>query len=193
MANNRNGGARRVLSGGDLAERGGDRRGQDAPERQRAEESLPAGVAPVGGESEPSLQGDHGATLDPVGGNMFEVKIPATRAVRVTRERHRHHRSMKSQIARMTSPGPQPNHGGEIVERAAAVGPKTVDASALWANHGLVVEPLLSARQNTESARSKQVSRQSLLLRDQRSFGSAAACCRFLLAEARFGAPLLSP
>ena|SRR5208282_1624131 len=101
-----------VLSGGDLSKRGRCRRGQDAPERQRAEESLAAGVAPVRGEGEPSFQGDQGAILDAVGGNMFEVKIPASRAVRVTRERHRHHRSMKSQIARMAAPGPQPYHRG---------------------------------------------------------------------------------
>jgi hypothetical protein len=67
---------------------------------------------------------------------MLEIKIPASRAVRVARKREGHHRSMKSQIAGMAAPGPQAQHRGQMVQCAASVGPKTIDAPALWADHG---------------------------------------------------------
>jgi hypothetical protein len=85
---------------------------QDAPELQDAEEAVAAGIAAVGGKSQPALQEDEGSGFHAFTGNMLEVEIPAAGTVRVAFQTGGHPPGVKAPVTAVTSPGPQTRQTG---------------------------------------------------------------------------------
>ena len=85
---------------------------QDAPELQHAEETVTAGVAAIGGKSQPALQKNEGSGLHALPGDVFEVEVPAAGTMRVAFQTGGYAPSVESPVAPVTSPGPQTRETG---------------------------------------------------------------------------------
>jgi hypothetical protein len=96
---------------------------------------LTARIATVSRKTKEALYGDHGPVFDPFSGNMFEVKISATRAMGVTRESEGNTGAMKAVVAGMAAPWLQIQKSEEKVYGSAAVRTKTVRTAALRTDH----------------------------------------------------------
>jgi hypothetical protein len=110
-------------------------RRHDSPERQNTEESVAAGIAAVSGNATPARYAHQGSLPYSIARNMFEIKIATLGAVCIIRKCDGHAPGIKSSIARMTSPRPEPGKRAEKVRNPVAVGTKTIRAAALWTNH----------------------------------------------------------
>jgi hypothetical protein len=109
--------------------------GQNAAEFADTEEAMAAGIAAVGGKSEPPLQKNEGAIFDAVAGDMLDIKIAAAGAVREAFEDGSHPPGMKAPIATVAAPGTQAGDTESKVEDTVAVRTKTIITATLWTNH----------------------------------------------------------
>lgn len=125
----------RTLAGYFLARVALKCRRANAPELPCAEKTVAAGVATVGGKSEPALHCDHGSSFHALAGNMFEVEVTAARTMRVALEYSRDAPAVKSAVAGVASPRPEPSDAQGEIAYAAAVGSKAIRTAALRTNH----------------------------------------------------------
>jgi len=102
---------------------------------QYAEKLLAARIAAVGRKAEKALHKNKGAVIDSIAGNVQQIEIPASRAVRVTREGQGHAPGVKAPIARAASPGTELKEGGEEIRDAPPMRSETFFTSALRTNH----------------------------------------------------------
>jgi len=102
---------------------------------QYAEEAVAAGVAAVGGKSQPALQENEGAVFDAFAGDMLEIEIAATRTMRVAFEDGSDALGVKPAIATVASPGAQAGAAEYKVQYSVAVGAKTIPTAAPGTNH----------------------------------------------------------
>ena len=103
--------------------------------RTNAEEFQPAGIAPISRKTEVALHKTKNARRDAVRRNAFEIEISTLPAVGVSRERESHAPGIKSKIAGLAPPRPQPGEGPEEIENSASARSETVRAAALGTNH----------------------------------------------------------
>jgi hypothetical protein len=121
---------------GRRSSRGGGEHGRNNPAiGQDAEKLLAAGVAAIGRKTEKALEEDHGALLDAVAGDVFQVEIAATRAVDVAHEGERHRPGVKPLVAGLTSPRPQAYQRGKEVGDSTATGTQAIRTPASGADH----------------------------------------------------------
>lgn len=125
----------RTLAGYFLACSTIQRSGTNPPELPCAEKTVAAGIATVGGKSQPALHRDHGSSFHALAGNVFEIEVSAARTVRVALEYRRHAPSVKAPVAGVASPGPQPDRAPCEIANAAAVRSEAVRTAALRTNH----------------------------------------------------------
>jgi hypothetical protein len=112
-----------------------DHCGQDAAEFADAEEAVAAGIAAVGGKSEPALQENEGAVFHTFAGDMLDIEIAAAGAVREALEDGSDAPGLKAVLAAVTAPGAQAGATEEEVEDSVAVRAKTIVTATLWTNH----------------------------------------------------------
>jgi hypothetical protein len=116
--------------------------GQNAAERQDAEETLATGIAAIGGDVQGALQGDQGPLLHALAGNVLEIKISAFRAVRKEAKSQCYAPGVEAVVTGVAAPGLQVEEGKGKVYRAATMRAKTINTAALRANHALLSAPL---------------------------------------------------
>ena len=121
---------------------------QNAAEFANAEEALAAGIAAVGGKSEPALQENQGAVFHSFAGDVLDIEIAAARAVREAFQDGCDAPGLKAVLAAVTAPGAQASATEEEVEGSVAVRAKTIVTATLWTNHGCSER----VAQNTEKA-----------------------------------------
>jgi hypothetical protein len=129
-----------------------DHRGQDAAEFTDAEEAVAAGIAAVGGESEPALQKNEGAIFDAITGDMLDIEIAAARAMGEAFEDGSDLPGLKAPIAAVAAPRAQAGDTESEVEDSVAVRPKAIITATLWTNHRCSE----AVAQNTEKAGREQ-------------------------------------
>jgi hypothetical protein len=125
----------RFFGGGCGSGSGRTCRGENSPERFDAEEAMAAGVAAIGGKSEPALECDQCAGFDAFARNVFEIKVSAAGAVRVHRIGGRHFPRVEALLAFHAAPGPHARNIRDKVDHTSAVGPVTLNASTSRTNH----------------------------------------------------------
>lgn len=131
---------------GSLFPPGGHRR-KNSAEFQDAKESLAAGIATVSRKTGNPLQIYEGSPFDAIAGNMFEIEIATSRAVRVKHVTQCHKLSAKPVIARMATPGSHPDEPpDEIIHGACATRAETVCTSAPGTDHSITTFFELAAR-----------------------------------------------
>jgi hypothetical protein len=81
----------------------------NAPELPCAEKTVTAGVTAIGGKPQPALHRDHGSSFHALARNMFEIEVPAAWTMRVALEYSRDTPPVKTAVAGVASPGPQPD------------------------------------------------------------------------------------
>jgi hypothetical protein len=96
---------------------------------------MAAGIAAVCGNATPALHAHQGSLFYPIARNVLKIKIAALGAVGVVGKCDWHAPGVKSPIAGMASPGPQPCKCAEKVRNPVAVGTKAIRAAALWTDH----------------------------------------------------------
>lgn len=143
---------------GEFPRSGRKHRGNNPAIGQHAKKLLAAGVAAIGGKAQEALQEDQSALLHSVARDVFQVEIPATRAVNVMHEGERYRPGIKPQIARLASPWPQLNQRGEEVGDAAATGTQAIRTPASGADHFAGWNPIM-ARQHIQNELPEQESR----------------------------------
>jgi len=108
---------------------------QNSAEFADAEEAMAAGIAAVGGKSEPPLQKNEGAIFDAVAGDMLDIKIAAAGAVREAFKNGSDPPGMKAPVATVAAPGAQAGDTEKKVEDSVAVRTKTIITATLGTNH----------------------------------------------------------
>jgi hypothetical protein len=111
----------RTLAGYFLARVALEGSGANAPELPCAEKTVPAGVATVGGKSEPALHRDHRSSFYALARNMFEIEVPAAWTMGVELEYSRDTPAVKAAVAGVASPGPKPHYAECEIAYAATV------------------------------------------------------------------------
>jgi hypothetical protein len=109
---------------------------QNAPELQDAEEAVTAGVAAVGGKTQPAFHKNEGAIFHAFAGDMLEIKIAAAGTVREAFQRGRDPPGMKAPLAAVAAPGAQPGRSEHEVQNPVAVRAKAIVTAALRTDHG---------------------------------------------------------
>jgi hypothetical protein len=113
----------------------GDRRRHDTPEGQGTEEALAAWRTPVRRKRQPSLHAQQRAPVDPVAREMFQIKIPALRAVRIARKCQCYPQRIKAIATTVAPPRLNPPNRKRKVQRSLAVRTEAIGAAALRADH----------------------------------------------------------
>jgi len=121
---------------------------QDTAEFANAEETVAAGIAAVGGKSEPALQKNEGAIFHSFARDMLDIEIAAARAVREAFQDGCDAPGLKAVLAAVAAPRAQAGATEEEVEGSVAVRAKTIVTATLWTNHGCSER----VAQNTEKA-----------------------------------------
>jgi hypothetical protein len=80
--------------------------GNDPSKRPLTEETLAAGVAAVGGESQKPLNKQQRPVIDALAGNPIKVKIPALGTVRQMNKRKCHSLRIESHFTGLATPRP---------------------------------------------------------------------------------------
>jgi len=115
---------------------GSAHRGNNSAKFQHAEEFLAARIAPVGWETQDSLQIDKDSTFDTVARDIIKIEISAPRTVCIKHERQGHQPSAKPFIAGVTSPGlDSRDPTAKIIHSPFAARSKTVRTSAARTDH----------------------------------------------------------
>ena len=112
-----------------------DHRRQDAAEFADAEETVAAGIAAVGGKSEPALQENQGAIFHTFAGDMLDIEITAARTVREAFKVGSDAPGLKAVLAAVTAPGAQAGAAEQEVQDSVAVRAKTIVTATLWTKH----------------------------------------------------------
>lgn len=107
----------------------------NSAEPQHAEEPLPAGIAPVSGKFQKALQGDHCPLLDALARNMLQVKISASGAMCVARERQRYARGTKPEVAGVAPPTSPLEQCEDEINGSASMRTKAIRTAALRTDH----------------------------------------------------------
>jgi len=102
---------------------------------QDAEEAVAAGIAAIGGKTQPAFHKNEGAIFDAFAGDMLEIEIAAAGTVRVAFEGGSDSPGMKSVLAAVASPRTQAGRSEHEVENSVAVRAKTIVTATLRTNH----------------------------------------------------------
>jgi hypothetical protein len=94
-----------------------------------------AGIAAVGGKTQPAFHKNEGAVFDAFAGNMLEIEIAAAGTMRETFEDGSDAPGVKSPLAAVAAPRAQAGRGEHEVENSVAVRAKTIVTATLRANH----------------------------------------------------------
>ncbi len=154
-----------------LGSRGRNHRRQDLPVPPNAEESLPAGVAAIGGEMQQALGEEQGAFVHPVAGNVVQIEIPAPWTVSESAKPERHSPGIKSSVAGMASPGTRPGEREGEVDRPGSMRAKTVCAAALRTDHKFLTSAI--RHRITKRIFAGNVSRRRVARSESRVFSTA--------------------
>ena len=96
---------------------------------------MAAGIAAVGGKTQPALHKDQRAVFDPFAGDMLQIEIAAAGAVRESFEDGSDTPGVKSMLATVTAPRAQAGRREHEVQNSIAVRAETIVAATLRTNH----------------------------------------------------------
>jgi hypothetical protein len=94
-----------------------------------------AGIAAVGGKTQPALHKDQRAVFDPFAGDMLQIEIAAAGTVRESFEDGSDTPGVKSMLATVTAPRAQAGRREHEVQNSIAVRAETIVAATLRTNH----------------------------------------------------------
>jgi len=94
-----------------------------------------AGIAAVGGKTQPALRKDQRAVFDPFAGDMLQIEIAAAGTVRESFEDGSDTPGVKSMLATVTAPRAQAGRREHEVQNSVAVRAETIVAATLRTNH----------------------------------------------------------
>jgi len=94
-----------------------------------------AGIAAVGGKTQPALHKDQRAVFDPFAGDMLQIEIAAAGTVRESFEDGSDTPGVKSMLATVTAPRAQAGRREHEVQNSVAVRAETIVAATLRTNH----------------------------------------------------------
>ena len=96
---------------------------------------MAAGIAAVGGKTQPALRKDQRAVFDPFAGDMLQIEIAAAGTVRESFEDGSDTPGVKSMLATVTAPRAQAGRREHEVQNSVAVRAETIVAATLRTNH----------------------------------------------------------
>ena len=96
---------------------------------------MAAGIAAVGGKTQPALHKDQRAVFDPFAGDMLQIEIAAAGTVRESFEDGSDTPGVKSMLATVTAPRAQAGRREHEVQNSVAVRAETIVAATLRTNH----------------------------------------------------------
>lgn len=96
---------------------------------------MAAGIAAVGGKTQPALHKDQRAVFDPFAGDMLQIEIAAAGTVRESFEDGSDTPGVKSMLATVTAPRAQAGRREHEVQNSIAVRAETIVAATLRTNH----------------------------------------------------------